>query len=211
MYLGREKFFARDLQFIVPSRLSGGAMTVLTTSCHGGSFISPKWATFAAVPSQHLSLSFSRSKSLRHRGGVWVAAFSHTVCTNGGSSGDEFGTALGDRVVAVKPAHARPVHSVHLDDKACPAVVLLAAENTQHLPPGPLTRDTGDGDSTAGTLLDRQVAAYMESAYPNPDAPPNRELHQLLAFHCSGIITPSERRALAQELQRRQASDDRAT
>lgn len=68
VYLGRDKFFARDLQFIVPSRLSGGAVTVLTTSCHGGSFISPKWTTFVAVPSQHLSLSFSRSKSVRNRG-----------------------------------------------------------------------------------------------------------------------------------------------
>jgi hypothetical protein len=214
--LGREKFYSSQLEMLVPSRLAGGAVTLLSTACHSGLFVSPKWTTFCAVPSHQESLSFSRSSSCRNRGGAWAGAFATTIYTHGESLAEDFGEALQSATVNIKASHAPPVHQVAEEDKLSNALSLVAAEDLPavDMPPQP-PRDTGDGELTAGSpesedKFNALVSSYLSSKYPNPDAPSNHFIHYLIAVYKAGRATAYERNALANAIRQRQADDTAA-
>jgi hypothetical protein len=208
--LGRVKFHRSELEMIIPSRLVGGAVTLLSTACHSGLFVSPRWTAFCAVPGHRESLSFSRYSSLRNRGGAWTGAFAMTAYTHGDRLADDFGSALQKATMDIKPSHAIPVHLICDDDEYRNAASIIAAEALISPPIPPVPRDTGDAHRTAGRTagrLDTLVTTYLSSNYPNPDAPANHYIHNLLALYEEGRATAPECLSLANALRQRQGDD----
>jgi hypothetical protein len=48
--LEKNKFHRSKFEMTVPTRSVGGAVTFLSTACHSGYFLSPRWTTFCSVP-----------------------------------------------------------------------------------------------------------------------------------------------------------------
>jgi hypothetical protein len=176
--LGRVKFYCSQLEMIVPTRLVGGAVTLLSTACRSGLFVSPRWTSFCPVPS-------GRSSSFGNRGGAWTG----TLAEHGDELPEDFGQTTQEATVSI----------IAEDDKYRN---LASTINVEELPSHQPTEA-----GTTSPEFQALITSYLSSQYPNEDAPSNHYIHYLLALYHAGRATEKEQLLLANAIRQRQAED----
>jgi hypothetical protein len=100
-YVGGAKFYKSDLEMLVLSSgyVDSARITLVSTACHSGLFVSSKWTSYVAAHEEQQSLSYSQSGSGIYRGEPWTTAFLSTLAEHPEEELESFGNHIKERTL----------------------------------------------------------------------------------------------------------------